>query len=125
MTKMKTNVDWCQIEIKGISSEIIIGIYDKERVNKQLVMVDVIVMGNFNQACLTDSIDDTLNYETIENKVLTILKQNKKYLVESLGKEIADNCLLEKNVNTVEVTIHKPHALKYARDTLFKIRVSQ
>ena len=53
---------------------------------------------------------DTVDYGTLVDEVRTAVADDPVDLIETLAQRIADVCLRNALVDTVEVTVHKPHA---------------
>ena len=72
--------------------------------------VDVVMDVDFEEAARTDSLDKTVDYETIYKLVQRIVTENRFYLIEKLAYLIASEILeIYKIVLEVEVTVRKPN----------------
>ncbi len=105
-----------RIFLTALSAEAIIGIYDWEREVRQRVEIDLELWVDLAAAAKSDSIDDTLNYKSIAKRVLAFVQESRFRLVEALAGEIARIVLAEFPVTRVRVTVHKPGAVRHARD---------
>ena len=65
---------------------------------------------NLSKSCVTDNINDTVNYEEIIEIIKFCFKNSKKNLIESIAYDIAKNILTIKGVLDVEIKIRKPSA---------------
>ncbi len=99
----------------------IIGINADERVTKQDICVNVIMWVDTSTAARTDDIDDAVNYRTITKAIITHIEDGEPMLVERLVQEIADLCLQDERVDSVEVTVEKPGALRHTRSVGIRI----
>ena len=99
----------------------IIGINDDERVTKQDICVNVIMWVDTSPAARSDDIDDAVNYRTITKAIITHIEDGEPMLVERLVQEIADLCLQDERVDSVEVTVEKPGALRHTRSVGIRI----
>ena len=104
------------IFISELRIETIIGIYDWERVTKQTVSLDLELATDIRKAAATDSIDDTLNYKAIAKRLIDFVGASDFQLVETLAEKIAALVLEEFNVTWLRLRLHKPGALRGARD---------
>jgi dihydroneopterin aldolase len=104
------------IFISELRIETIIGIYDWERVTKQTVSLDLEMVADIRKAAATDSIDDTLNYKAIAKRLIDFVGTSDFQLVETLAEKIAAIVLEEFSVAWLRLRLHKPGALRGARD---------
>ncbi len=107
--------------IKNIKSNCIIGINEDERLNKQEILIDIELFGNFNNKNSNDSIENTLNYSTVSKEVLSYVNNSKHHLIETLAEKISIICLKFILVKKVLIEVHKPKALKNASNVSIKI----
>jgi len=104
------------IFISELRIETIIGIYDWERVTKQTVSLDLEMAADIRKAAATDSIEDTLNYKAIAKRLIDFVSRSDFQLVETLAEKIAAIVLEEFSVAWLRLRLHKPGALRGARD---------
>jgi len=104
-----------EIFIQDLLIRSIIGVTEKEREQPQDILVNIILFTNTAQAGLSDSVDDSVNYRTVTKKVLAHTEAIKRFTVETLAKDIAQLCLLEKGVQSVKVRVEKPGAVRFAK----------
>lgn len=109
------------ISINKLKSYCIIGVNEKERLQKQEIFVDIELFGNFKNKSMEDSIEQTLNYSTVSNEVVNYVNSSKHYLIETLAEEISIICLKYRLVKKVKIEVHKPKALKNASNVSIKI----
>ncbi len=100
----------------SLSTEAMIGIFDWEREVRQRVEIDLEMSLDLAAAAQSDSIDDTLNYKSVAKRVLAFVEDSRFQLVETLAERIASLVLAEFPVEHVRVTVHKPGAIRHARD---------
>jgi D-erythro-7,8-dihydroneopterin triphosphate epimerase len=104
-----------KITIKDLSLRCIIGINDDERVNKQDVIINIVMYSDLKDACKSDNIDDTVDYKLIKKKIIAMVEDSSFFLIEKLAETVAEICLENKQVVKVDVEIDKPGALRFAR----------
>ena len=104
-----------RIYIKDLFLRCIIGINPDERVKKQDVMINVVLFADLSKAGKTDSIEDTVNYKTVKNRVVELVESSQYFLLEKMAEEIACSCLAEPQVEAVRVLVEKPGALRFAK----------
>lgn len=94
----------------------IVGINESERVNRQDILINVVMEADTSAAGASDDIDDAVNYRTVAKQIIAHVEGGEPLLVERLAREIADLCLAaDERVQQVEVTVEKPGALRFAR----------
>ncbi len=70
------------------------GVSPAEREVGQKIEIDIELHTDLTAACESDSLKDTINYESVYAKVVEVVSQRKHRLLESLGETITD-CLLQ------------------------------
>ncbi|HMP73350.1 MAG TPA: dihydroneopterin aldolase [Kiritimatiellia bacterium] len=110
-----------RIFVRDLLLRCIIGIYPDERINRQDVIVNLMLEGPFSKAAQTDDISDTANYKTITKKIIALVENSEFYLVETLAEKIALVCLEDPQVHRATVTLDKPGALRFARSVAVEI----
>jgi dihydroneopterin aldolase len=86
------------------------GVFDHERADGQDFLVDVVLCFDTRPAARSDDLDDTVNYAAVAQSVTSIVGGEPVNLIETLAGRIADACLDDPRVESVEVSVHKPHA---------------
>ena len=61
-------------------------------------------------AAASDDVVDTVHYGELAERVAAVVAGAPVALVETLAQRIADVALADERVQTVVVTVHKPHA---------------
>jgi FolB domain-containing protein len=110
-----------RIHIRDLLVRCILGIYPDERREKQDVIVNITLYADLRKACLSDDIDDTVDYKTIKKNVLQLVQQSECFLVERLAERIAELALETAAVQRVDVSVDKPGALRFARSVAVEI----
>jgi dihydroneopterin aldolase/D-erythro-7,8-dihydroneopterin triphosphate epimerase len=110
-----------RIHIRDLLVRCILGIYPDERREKQDVIVNITLYADLRKACLSDDIDDTVDYKTIKKNVLQLVQQSEYFLVERLVERIAELALETAAVQRVDVSVDKPGALRFARSVAVEI----
>ena len=104
-----------KINIKNLVVYGVIGINSWERETKQKIEIDLEIESNLSQAMKSDNINDTVNYRTISKKIIEHVENSEYYLVERLANSLIEICFEEdKNCNSVNITIRKPGAVRFA-----------
>lgn len=109
------------IYVRDLCLRCIIGIYPHERREKQDVVINLKLEGDFSKACASDDITDAANYKTVAKNVIRYVEKSDCFLVEKLADQIAKICLKDKAVRRVTVTLDKPGALRFARSVAIEL----
>jgi len=104
-----------RIIIKDLLIRGIIGISERERAQRQDILINLILYGDIRTAGKTDAIDDTINYRTVAKKTIAFVERSARYTVEALASDIARFCLEEPGVIGVQVRVEKPGAVRFAQ----------
>ena len=103
-----------KINIRDLRLRTFIGINDDEKKNKQDVVINIRIHYHAEKAVTFDMIDEALNYRTITKKVITLVEQNRFLLLERMTDEVLSLVMEHPQVMWADVTIDKPHALRFA-----------
>ena len=100
-----------RIFLRGMRFMACHGVLPHEREVPQPFEVDVEMGLDLRAAGGSDDLDDTVNYAKVYDVVSTVLTVTRKYLIEALAEEIADDLLRDfDSLRWVRVTVHKPAA---------------
>ena len=99
-----------RISLRGISGFGHHGVFDFERERGQHFVVDVTCWLDLGAAATSDDLNDTIDYGGLTRAVVADIEGQPVNLIESLAGRIADTCLASPQVETVEITVHKPEA---------------
>jgi D-erythro-7,8-dihydroneopterin triphosphate epimerase len=104
-----------KIHIRDLKFRCIVGIFPEERREKQDVIVNITLWADLRQACISDAIEDTVDYKQIKKEILSHCEKSSFALVEALAQSIAEICLTHHLVQQARVAVEKPTALRFAR----------
>ena len=104
------------VYIKDLKIEAIIGIFDWERSEKQIVSLNLKMAADIKRAAKTDRIDDTLNYKAVAKRLINFVGDSEYQLVETLAEKICELIMQEFSVPWVRLQLSKPGALRYSTD---------
>ncbi|MCA9072210.1 MAG: FolB domain-containing protein, partial [Planctomycetaceae bacterium] len=76
-----------RILIKDLLLRTIIGINEEERIEKQDVLINLILEADMQKAGASDDIEDAVNYRTITKQVIGLVETSRYLLVERLADE--------------------------------------
>ncbi|MFT4085090.1 MAG: dihydroneopterin aldolase [Nocardioides sp.] len=99
-----------ELAISGIECFGFHGVFDFERRQGQVFVIDLVLGLDTRAAAVSDDLQDTVDYGSLTGKVKAGVETDPVDLIETLAQRIADLCLLEAGVEWVRVTVHKPGA---------------
>lgn len=102
------------IFVEGLQVEARIGIYPRERSATQMLEINL-TFGVPDAAALRDDIADTIDYETVVNRIGAVLLQRQFNLLETLGEYIVALLFEEFGAPWVRVSIAKPGVIRNVR----------
>ena len=107
------------IRLKDITIFGFYGVSPAEREVGQKIQIDLDLHADLKAACESDSLQDTINYESVYSTVMEVVGEGKRYrLLESLGEEVAHAILSRFPVTKVTIYLRKlnlpcPNNLSY------------
>ena len=96
------------VYIEGFVAQTVIGIDKNELHERQPVQMDLAIGVPSLRACVTDCIDDTVNYAAVRAEVHTLLATHKVQLLEALAEQIAQLLIDRFGAHWVRVKLCKP-----------------
>ncbi len=99
-----------RLAVRGIAVHGHHGVFEVERREGQEFRIDLVLGMDTRGAARSDDLQDTVDYGTLVDQVTSAVASDPVDLIETLAQRIADICLRNDQVDTVEVTVHKPHA---------------
>ncbi|CAN5918408.1 dihydroneopterin aldolase [soil metagenome] len=97
-----------QVQITGLQVEAHHGVYEDERRDGQLFLVDVVLDVDTQIAARTDNLDDTIDYAQLVTDVAELIRSTQFRLLEALAGHVADRLLMRRRVAAVRIRITKP-----------------
>jgi dihydroneopterin aldolase len=106
------------IRLKGLTVFGHYGVSPAEREVGQKIELDIDLYADLKEACRSDSLKDTINYEAVYAKVFEIVSGQKHRLLEALGEDICYHLLENFPVSRVSVHLRKfnlpfPNSMSY------------
>ena len=99
-----------ELSIAGIECFAHHGVFDFEKREGQVFVVDLVLGIDTRAAAASDDLAETVNYGTLTLDVKAAVERDPVDLIETVVQRIADVCLLESRVEWARVTLHKPDA---------------
>ncbi len=110
-----------KIYIRDLTVVCIIGVDPRERSRKQQVVLNVTMECDLSKAGKSDSIQDTVDYKVIKDRIVHYVENSRHLLLERMADQAAEICLEFKGVHGVTVTVDKPGVLTHARSVAVEI----
>ena len=86
------------------------GVFDHERRDGQLFVIDLTLGLDTAPAAASDDLHDTVDYGNLVAQVKASVESDPVDLVETLAHRVAGVCLSDRRVEWARVTVHKPDA---------------
>jgi len=86
------------------------GVFDFERRDGQVFVIDLTLGLDAAPAAASDDLQDTVDYGSLVDKVKAAVERDPVDLIETLAARIAAICVSDDRVEWARVTVHKPHA---------------
>jgi 7,8-dihydroneopterin aldolase/epimerase/oxygenase len=86
------------------------GVFEEERASGQDFVVDAVLWVDTMAAAAADDLRLTADYGAIAARLAEIVAGEPVALIETLAGRLARECLTDRAVREVEITVHKPQA---------------
>lgn len=86
------------------------GVFEFEREQGQVFVIDVIAWLDLHTAATSDDLGATVHYGELAEAVAAAVSTNPVDLIETVAERVADVVLSFDTVTKTQVTIHKPNA---------------
>jgi dihydroneopterin aldolase len=86
------------------------GVFDHERRDGQLFVIDLTLGLDIRPAAASDDLQDTVDYGSLVGQVKTAVESDPVDLIETLAQRVAGVCLSVSRVEWVKERVHKPGA---------------
>lgn len=102
------------IKITNLRLRTYIGFNEEEKQKQQDIIINAEIHYPANNLCLSDDVENALNYKTICKNIIHHVENGKFLLLEKLTSDVLGLCVDHPWVSYAQVTIDKPHALRFA-----------
>jgi len=109
------------IFLRDLQIKAVVGIWDWERAVPQTVSIDLEMSADVAAAAERDHIDATLDYKAVTKRIIAFVEASDFQLIETMAERIAAIVTDEFGVPWVQVTVHKPWAIRGSRDVGIRI----
>ena len=104
------------VYIRELEVRTIIGIYDWERKQKQLVSISLDMGTDIRLGAENDAIEKALDYKAVAKRVIQFVEGSEFFLVETLAEKISEIVLVEFKVPWLKLRLGKPGAVTGSED---------
>lgn len=102
-----------KIIIKDLRANGIIGIYERERVAPQEMVINATLYTDIRKAAESDEIADCVDYEKAANLLKSHAETARRQTVEALAEDLAGLCLGLPGVCGVQIRVEKTEAIPF------------
>ncbi|GLT18288.1 dihydroneopterin triphosphate 2'-epimerase [Vibrio zhanjiangensis] len=102
------------INITNLRLRTYIGFNEDEKCKQQDIIINAEIHYPANTMCLSDDVDNALNYKVICKNIIHHVENGRFLLLEKLTSDVLGLCVDNPMVSFAKVTIDKPHALRFA-----------
>lgn len=107
-------ISYATIRITNLRLRTYIGFNPEEQEKQQDVVINVEIQYPADKATQTDQVENALNYKSINKSIIKHVEQGRFLLLEKLVSDVLAICCDHPWVRYAQVTIDKPHALRFA-----------
>ena len=100
-----------RIFIRDLTLMASIGVYPKEKKERQPVVISVTLDLKEEGGPKNDSLSETVSYDDVVDGIKRLIDQGHINLLETLGERITDLCLMDDRVSKVHARLEKPEVL--------------
>lgn len=98
------------ITLTGLRASAFHGVFEQERLNGQVFVIDVTVWLDLEGASTSDDLTRTVHYGVLAEEVVAAVETDPVDLIETVAERVAGVALAHPPVQRVVVTVHKPEA---------------
>ena len=98
------------ISLTGLRANGHHGVFEHERRDGQVFVIDVTVAVDLDAASMSDDLEKTVHYGHLAEQVVAAVERDPVDLIETVAERVAAVALGFAAANAVRVTVHKPDA---------------
>lgn len=98
------------ISLTGLRADGHHGVFEHERRDGQIFVIDVTVAVDLDAASTSDDLEKTVHYGQLAEQVVAAVERDPVDLIETVAERVAAVALGFAAANAVRVTVHKPDA---------------
>lgn len=101
-----------KIFIRNLEIAATLGVFPHERTSPRKVIINLIIECDLSRPSLSDDLSDSIDYEAVRNRVVSVVENASDFLIERLAYRVAEAVLEFQGVKRVTITVDKPNALQ-------------
>ena len=98
------------ITLTGLRASAFHGVFEHEKRDGQVFVIDVTVHLDFAAASASDDLEATIHYGVLAEEIVGAVESDPVDLIETVAERIARVVLAHRAAQLVSVTVHKPGA---------------
>ena len=98
------------ITLTGLRASAFHGVFEHEKRDGQVFVIDVTVHLDFAAAAASDDLEATIHYGVLAEEIVGAVESDPVDLIETVAERIARVVLAHRAAQLVSVTVHKPSA---------------
>ena len=99
-----------ELTLTGLRATAFHGVFDHERRDGQIFIVDATVYLDLSTAARTDELSRTVHYGELAEQIVAAVESNPVDLIETVAERVAAIVLAHEAAVSTTITIHKPSA---------------
>lgn len=98
------------ITLTGLRATAHHGVFEHERVDGQVFVIDAVVYLDLAAAAASDDLDRTVHYGVLAKEIVAAVESDPVDLIETVAERVARVVLAHRAATATTVTVHKPAA---------------
>ena len=98
------------ITLTGLRATAHHGVFEHERTDGQVFVIDAVVYLDVAAAAASDDIDSTVHYGVLAEQIVAAVESDPVDLIETVAERVARVVLAHRAATATTVTVHKPGA---------------
>ncbi|CAN5271522.1 dihydroneopterin aldolase [soil metagenome] len=98
------------ITLTGLRATAHHGVFEHERIDGQVFVIDAVVYLDLAAAAASDDLDRTIHYGVLAEEIVAAVESDPVDLIETVAERVARVVLSHRAANGTTVTVHKPGA---------------
>ena len=98
------------ITLTGLRASAFHGVFEHEKRDGQVFVIDVTVHLDFAAAAASDDLEATIHYGVLAEEIVGAVESDPVDLIETVAERVAGVVLAHRAATAVTVTVHKPGA---------------
>ncbi|MGE0394886.1 MAG: dihydroneopterin aldolase [Vicinamibacterales bacterium] len=108
--------------VRDLQVTCIVGVYPHERVEEQMVLLDIEIDYDFAPAAASDAVADVVDYDMVVSAVTGLVRARKFQLIETMAAHVVDLlCARVPHATAVRLEVRKPAAVPAARHSFVRM----